>query len=62
MDLFDAGRNNISQDYRQRTTEIIQLTQDYLHTYDRGILTAEDQLSYDIYEYFREWQMFALSV
>jgi uncharacterized protein (DUF885 family) len=46
--------NNISEEYRQRTTEIIQLIQARLEDFDRGVQSAEDRLSYDIYAYYLE--------
>jgi len=52
VELDGTEINNVSWDYRQRTTEIIQLIQEHLASFDRGALTAEDQLSYDIYEYY----------
>jgi uncharacterized protein (DUF885 family) len=52
LELDGTELNNISMEYRQRTTEIIQLIKDNLESFDKDSLTANEQLSFDIYAYY----------
>ena len=49
--LADAELNDLSDDYRRDTFEMHQVTLDALSTYDRSLLTADEQLTYDFYEW-----------
>jgi len=50
--LDEVGLNNLSDDYLRETFAMRQVVLDALHTYDRASLTVEEQLDYDIYEYY----------
>ena len=49
----EALLDNISDAYQRDTFAMYQVALDALRTYDRSILSSDDQLSYDIYE----WQL-----
>lgn len=44
--------DDISDDYQRETVAMFQVVLDALRGYDRAALTPEEQLDYDIYEYF----------
>lgn len=50
--LDNVGLNDLSDAYERETFAILQVVLDALRTYDRTALTAEEQLDYDIYEYY----------
>lgn len=50
--LDDAGLNNISDEYRRETFAMYQVVLDALQTYDRSLLGADEQLTYDLYEWY----------
>ncbi|MBN2149634.1 MAG: DUF885 domain-containing protein [Anaerolineales bacterium] len=52
-----AELNNISDAYNRETYAIMALILDVLHTYDRSALSAADQISYDVYEWYLEDQL-----
>jgi len=45
------GLNNVSDAYQRETFAMHQVVLDLLRTYDRSVLTADEQLTYDIYEW-----------
>ena len=45
------GLNDLSDAFQRETFAMHQVVLDVLRTYDRSILTADEQLSYDIYEW-----------
>ncbi len=45
------GLDNVSDDYQRETFAMHQVVLDLLRTYDRSTLTADEQLTYDIYEW-----------
>jgi len=45
------GLNDVSDAYQRETFAMHQVVLDVLRTYDRAALTADEQLSYDIYEW-----------
>jgi uncharacterized protein (DUF885 family) len=48
--------NNISDSYSLETFDVIEVILEQLRTYDRPMLEAEQQLSYDVYEwYLNDW-------
>ena len=50
--LDEIGLNDLSDAYQRETFAMLQVVLDALHTYDRDALTVDDQLNYDIYEYY----------
>ena len=44
--------DDFSDDYQRETYELYQLALDALATYDRSSLTPEEQLNYDVYEWY----------
>ncbi len=46
-----VGLNNLSDAYQRETFAMHQVVLDVLRTYDRSILTSDEQLSYDVYEW-----------
>jgi len=46
-----TGLNNVSDAYQRETFAMHQVVLEMLRTYDRSALTADDQLTYDIYEW-----------
>jgi len=50
--LDDVGLNDLSDDYQRETFAMFQVVLDALLGYDRSALTTDDQLDYDIYEYY----------
>ena len=49
--LDDVGLDDLSEDYRRETFAMHQVVLDALLGYDRSVLTADDQLTYDIYRW-----------
>jgi uncharacterized protein (DUF885 family) len=45
------GLNDVSDAYQRETFAMHQVVLDLLRTYDRAVLTADEQLTYDIYEW-----------
>ena len=52
--LDSIGLNNVSDAYQRETFAMHQVVLEMLRTYDRSALTADEQLSYDIYEWQRQ--------
>ena len=52
--LSEVGLNNLSDAYLRETFAMHQVTLDALLTYDRTTLTPDDQLSYDVYQWYLE--------
>lgn len=50
--LDSAGLNNVSDTYQRETFAMAEVVLDALRTYDRSGLTPDEQLTYDVYEYF----------
>ena len=50
--LDEIGLNDLSDAYQRETFAMLQVVLDALHTYDRSSLTVDEQLNYDIYEYY----------
>ena len=50
--LDSAGLNNLSDAYERETFAMYQVVLDALTTYDRNLLSSDEQLTYDVYEYF----------
>ncbi len=50
--LDDVGLNDLSDAYQRETYAMFQVVLDALRGYDRSALTADEQLDYDVYEYF----------
>ena len=50
--LDEVGLNDLSDGYERETFAMLQVVLDALRTYDRSTLTVEEQLNYDIYEYY----------
>jgi uncharacterized protein (DUF885 family) len=48
------GLNNVSDAYQRETFAMHQVVLEMLRAYDRSVLTADEQLSYDIYEWQRQ--------
>ena len=48
------GLNNVSDAYQRETFAMHQVVLEMLRTFDRSALTADEQLSYDIYEWQRQ--------
>jgi len=46
-----VGLNNVSDAYQRETFAMHQVVLEMLHNYDRSALTADEQLTYDIYEW-----------
>jgi uncharacterized protein (DUF885 family) len=52
--LDSIGLNNVSDAYQRETFAMHQVVLEMLRAYDRSALTADEQLSYDIYEWQRQ--------
>jgi uncharacterized protein (DUF885 family) len=52
--LDDVDLDDLSDAYERETFAMMQVALDALRTYDRAALTADEQLNYDIYEYYLE--------
>ena len=50
--LDDVALNDLSDEFQRETFAMYRVVLDALRTYDRGALTAAEQLDYDVYEYF----------
>jgi uncharacterized protein (DUF885 family) len=50
--LDDVGLNDLSDAYQRETFAMLQVALDVLRTHDRSALTVDEQLDYDIYEYY----------
>jgi uncharacterized protein (DUF885 family) len=50
--LADARLDNLSDSYVRETFAMYQVVLDALQTYDRNALTADEQLTFDFYEWF----------
>jgi uncharacterized protein (DUF885 family) len=50
--LDDVGLDDLSDAYARETFAMLQVVLDALQTYDRSTLSADEQLNYDIYEYY----------
>ena len=50
--LDSAGLNIVSDAYQRETFAMVQVVLDALQTYDRSALTPDEQLTYDVYEYY----------
>jgi uncharacterized protein (DUF885 family) len=50
--LDSAGLNIVSDAYQRETFAMVQVVLDALRTYDRNALTPDEQLTYDVYEYY----------
>ena len=50
--LDSVGLNDLSDGYERETFAMLQVVLDALRTYDRSTLTADEQLNYDVYEYY----------
>ena len=50
--LDDVSLDNLSDDYQRETFAMYQVVLDALGTYDRSTMTADQQLDYDVYEYY----------
>lgn len=50
--LDDVLLNDLSDAYQRETFAMYQVVLDALRTYDRSMLTADQQLDYDVYEYY----------
>jgi uncharacterized protein (DUF885 family) len=60
VDFFGTGNDqltDISDSYIRETQALEKAILDLLHTYDRASLTPEQQISYDIYEWFLDDQV-----
>jgi uncharacterized protein (DUF885 family) len=49
--LETVGLNNVSDSYAHQTYDLAEVILAALHTFNRNALSAEDQLSYDVYQY-----------
>lgn len=52
--LAEVGLNNLSDAYLRETFAMHQVTLDALLTHDRTALTPDDQLTYDVYQWYLE--------
>ena len=52
--LDEVGLNNLSDAYQRETFAMHQVTLDALFTYDRTALSPDDQLTYDVYQWYLE--------
>lgn len=50
--LRDDALNNLSEEYTRETQQLQKHILSLLHTYDRSSLTPDQQISYDVYEWF----------
>jgi len=50
--LDSVGLNDLSDGYERETFAMLQVVLDALRTYDRSTLTVDEQLNYDVYEYY----------
>ena len=50
--LDSVGLDDLSEDFQRETFAMYQVVLDALRTYDRSALTPEEQLNFDIYEYY----------
>ncbi len=50
--LQATGLDDVSDEFQRETFSMYQVVLDALGNYDRNALTAEEQLDYDVYEYF----------
>ncbi|MBM3153682.1 MAG: DUF885 domain-containing protein, partial [Chloroflexi bacterium] len=55
--VTDARLDDISAEYRLETYSLLAAIQAMLETYDREVLPAEEQVSYDIYHWYLEDQL-----
>jgi uncharacterized protein (DUF885 family) len=52
--LESVGLNNISDSYAHETFDLAQVILAALQSFDRSAMSAQDQLSYDVYKYYLE--------
>ena len=50
--LDGVGLDDLSEDFQRETFAMYEVVLDALRTYDRSALTPEEQLNFDIYEYY----------
>jgi len=55
--VTDVRLDDISLEYQHETYRLLQDTLDRLHAYDRESLSPEEQISYDVYEWYLEDQL-----
>lgn len=49
--LETVGLNNVFDSYAHQTFDLAEVILNALHTFNRGAMSTEDQLSYDVYQY-----------
>ncbi len=52
--LANNDLDDLSEDYRRETFEFYRVALDTLRTYDRASLTPDEQINYDVYEWYLE--------
>jgi uncharacterized protein (DUF885 family) len=55
----EAALDDISEEYMRETYELFRVVLAMLRTYDRDSLTTEEQVSYDVYEWYLDDQVMA---